>query len=80
MTMPGCIAPRAPGLAAHALAAVPDCLTLQEFKNSAVIPGLHKVDDPSGVIVVILCRRTYACAYAAVHAGIETLLKPYVLH
>ncbi len=76
----GCVSAGTAGLAAHALAAVPDGLAFQQLQDYVIIPGLNLVYNPPWIIVVIFRCRAYTCTYAAVHTGIQSLLEADVLH
>ena len=73
------VAARTAGLAAHALAAVPDSLALQQLPDNFIVPGLNQVYNPPRIIAVIFGSRTDSSAYTAVHACLQSLLKTDIL-
>ena len=66
--------------AAHALAAIPDGFTLQQFLDFFIILALDNVHDFARIISVELSRRTDGRAGTAVDTCIQAFLQAVVLH
>ncbi len=76
----GRVAARTARTARHALAAVPDRVALHQRLDGIVVACLYRGDDLPRVVVVELGRGTDSGADAAVHAGVQPLAAPHVLH